>query len=150
MIREPLPEDVCTTELVWDDDQDATGVVLGAPSRGTALKVGPKAGWLPAHLVTVAAASCFMTTLLRLADSARVPVLGYVSIAKMQRRNREATPTIVLTPCIVVGSQEHSDVVRNLCQQAREASDVCRALEHRIQIAPDTQVIPPADLRPAL
>jgi organic hydroperoxide reductase OsmC/OhrA len=137
-------EDTFTIELVWDADQDATAVPWQPPWQGSTIQVGPKAGWLPAHLVTLAAASGFMSTLLQLAEAAGVSILGYVSISKLHvPTDRRSLPTITLTPCIVVASADAADKVAELCRQASEVCEVCRALQGRIQVAPDTQVITP-------
>jgi organic hydroperoxide reductase OsmC/OhrA len=137
-------EETFAIELVWDADQDATAILWQPPWQGSMIQVGPKAGWLPAHLVTLAAASGFMSTLLQLAEAAGVSILGYVSISKLHvPMDRRSLPTITLTPCIVVASAEDADRVTELCQQASELCEVCRALQGRIQVAPDTQVITP-------
>jgi organic hydroperoxide reductase OsmC/OhrA len=95
--------------------------------------------------MTLAAASCFMSTLLRLADAAGVPILGYVSISRLHvPSDHRRLPIMTLTPCIVVGSQGDASKVGELCQQASEVSDVCRTLQGRLQVVPDTQVISPA------
>ena len=137
-------EETFAIELVWDADQDATAIPWQPPWQGSTIQVGPKAGWLPAHLVTLAAASGFMSTLLQLAESARVSVLGYVSICKLHVPiDRRSLPTITLTPCIVVASTEDANKVATLCQQASELCEVCRALQGRLEVVPDMQVIAP-------
>jgi hypothetical protein len=137
-------EETFTIELVWDADQDATAVPWQPPWQGSTIQVGPKAGWLPAHLVTLAAASGFMSTLLRLAEAAGVPILGYVSISRLHvPTGRRSPPTITLSPCIVVASTEDAGKVVELCQQVSEISEVCRALEGRLQVVPAMQVIAP-------
>jgi organic hydroperoxide reductase OsmC/OhrA len=138
-------EETFAIELVWDADQDATAVPWQPPWQGSTIQVGPKAGWLPAHLMTLAAASGFMSTLLQLAETAGVPVLGYVSISKLHvPTDRRSLPTITLAPCIVVASTEDADKIATLCQQASDLCEVCRALQGRLEVVPDTQVITPA------
>jgi hypothetical protein len=137
-------EETFAIELVWDADRNATAVPWQPPWQGSAIQVGPKAGWLPAHLVTLAAASGFMSTLLQLAEAAGVFILGYVSICKLHvPTDLRSLPTITLTPCIVVASTEEANKVSALCQQASELGEVCRALQGRLQVVPDTQVITP-------
>jgi organic hydroperoxide reductase OsmC/OhrA len=137
-------EEIFTIELVWDADQDATAVAWQPPLEGSMIQVGPRAGWMPPHFVTLAAASGFMSTLLRLAEAAGVIILGYVSISKLHvPADRRSPPTISLTPCIVVASTEDANKIDELCQQASELCDVCRALQGRLQVAPDTQIITP-------
>jgi hypothetical protein len=106
-------EETFAIELVWDADQEATAVPWHPPWQGSMIQVGPKAGWLPAHLVTLAAASGFMSTLLQMAETAGVPILGYVSIFKLHvPTDRRSLPTITLAPCIVVASAEDADRAR--------------------------------------
>jgi organic hydroperoxide reductase OsmC/OhrA len=138
-------EETFAIELVWDADQEATAVPWRPPWEGSVIQVGPKAGWLPAHLVTLAAASGFMSTLLQLATVAGVSILGYVSMSKLHvPTDRRLLPTITLAPCIVVASTEDADKVAALCQQASDLCEVCRALQGRLEVVPDTQVITPA------
>ena len=137
-------EEIFTIELVWDADQDATAVAWQPPLEGSTIQVGPRAGWMPPHFVILAAASGFMSTLLRLAEAAGVLILGYVSVSKLHvPTDHRSPPTITLTPCIVVASPEDADKVDELCQQASELCEVCRALQGRLQVVPDTQIITP-------
>lgn len=131
-----------TIEMVWDDGTDATAVALDVPLQGARLRVGPEAGWLPAHLLTLAAASSFMSALLRLAAGAHVDVLGFVSNSKLRvPGDREQVPALTLSPCIVVRSEEDAKRIGALCDEAILLSDVCRTLQGRLRLEPDIEVV---------
>lgn len=131
-----------TTELVWDANLEATAAPLVPSAEGNAFPVGPKTGWLPAHLLTLAAASDFMTALLRLAATTGVRVLGYVSTSQLRIPVDSRTPAaITLTPCIVVASDEEAGSVAALCREATELADVCRMLRGSFEVVPDVRVL---------
>lgn len=132
--------------MVWDAGADATAVPVEISALGSKLRVGPEAGCLPAHLMTVAADSCFMSTLLRLAQEAGVKILGYVSNSKLRVPiDSRQPPSLTLFPCIVVESQRDAEKLGLLCQQAVERSHVCRVLGDRLEIEPDIEVVTGAD-----
>jgi organic hydroperoxide reductase OsmC/OhrA len=135
------PDEVFTTELIWDADMEGTAIPREVPLRAPALQVGPGAGWLPAHLMSLAAASCFMTTLLRLAGEADHQVLGFVSNSRLVVPADRTQPVVLtLTPCIVVQSADDAEPMRRLCEEAVRLSDVCRTVRH-VQLEPEIQVV---------
>jgi organic hydroperoxide reductase OsmC/OhrA len=137
------PDDrVYTTELIWDTGTDGTAIPREVPLRAVPLQIGPESGWLPAHLIALAAAGCFMSSLLRLAEEARVGVLGFVSNCRLRIPcHPSGRSTLVLEPCIVVASEDEVERMRSLCERAVRSSDICRMLEDRVHLEPDIQVL---------
>lgn len=143
------PEETFTIEMIWDAGQDATAIPAGIGREGTAFEVGPRGGWQPPHLVALAAAARFMNALLRLADAAGVSILGYVSISKLRvPTDPRSRPTLTLTPCIVVPTEKDARKIDELCRMACELADVSPTLLDRLEVVPETQIVPPADRRP--
>lgn len=131
-----------TVELVWETGRDATAIAGGSPCcSGVPVRVGPAAGWLPAHHLTLAAASSFMSVLMQLAESAGVPILGFVSTAKLcVPPDARSLPHVMLNPSIVVGSPDDAAMASVLAAEAAESSDVCRIFRGRLLVNPDIQV----------
>ena len=119
-------------ELVWDADRAGTGTGPG----GAALSVGEGTVWSPDDLLALAAAGCLMRTLLRLAAIRHLSVLGYVATAQIDSADASATPTIRVSPCIVVPSDVESREVLALCREATRASTVARLLGARLTVDP--------------
>ena len=141
-VRDRKQQDI-TVELVWDADLDATAISGRGGSRsGSPVRVGPGAGWLPAHHLTLAAASSFMIALIQLAQSADVPILGYVAIAKLcVPVDPREIPHVTLNPCIVVGTPDDATKAAALATEAAESSEICRIFRGRLLVNPDIQVI---------
>jgi hypothetical protein len=87
-----------------------------------------------------------MSSLLRLAAEAGLCVLGFVSNSRLRiPGDPSERPTLALEPCIVVASKQEVERMRELCEQAVQASDMCRMLEDRVDLEPDIQVLAGAD-----
>jgi organic hydroperoxide reductase OsmC/OhrA len=135
-------DQVFTTELIWDAGSNGTAIPREVPLRAPTLQIGPNAGWLPAHLMALAAAGCFMSALLHLAEAAGIPVLGFVSNSRLRiPGDPSERPALILEPCIVVSSKEDVEGMRALCERAVRGSDMCRMLEDRVRLEPDIQVL---------
>jgi len=128
----------CSLELVWDEDLNATAVTEG----GEPIRVGPAARLSPQHLLALAASSCLMTTLLRLAREAGIDVEGYVSSARLRETAGEP-PEVALAPCVVVESDEDRERIEELWPQALELSPTVLLLGTHLQVEPTVRVAPP-------
>lgn len=137
------------TEVLWDPVHAEERQTVDPPGDRMVVHVGPHGGWRPAHLVTLAAASCFITVLLHLADDAGIPILGYVWNSKLRVSvDGRKPPTLTLSPCLVVATADHAAKLEALCTQAAESSTVCRLLRGRLVLVPDIQVVAPFDGSP--
>ncbi len=135
---EEQPDDVYTVELVWDADLEATAVAGGSCAcSGEPLRVGAPSGWLPGHHLMLAVASSFMEAFLLVARAQAVPILGYVSVAKLHiSRGTPADICLTLTPCIVVGTAGDAVKIDGLAALAADRSDICRMVRERLRIDP--------------
>ena len=129
----------CSLELVWDEDLNATAVT----ERGAPIRVGPAASLSPQHLLALAASSCLMTTLLRLAAEAGVSVEGYVSSARLKETPGGA-PEVAIAPCVVVQSDGDRGRMEQLWPQAIEQSPTLRLFGAHFQVEPTVRVVPRA------
>jgi len=124
-------------ELVWDEDLNATAVT----ESGAPIRVGPAASLSPQHLLALAASSCLMTALLRLAREAGLSVHGYVSSARLHD-TPGAAPHVALTSCVVVESDVDRGRVEQLWPQAIERSPTLRLLGTHSQVELTVRVVP--------
>jgi organic hydroperoxide reductase OsmC/OhrA len=137
------PEDqIYTTELIWDTGTDGTAIPREVPVRAIPVQVGPAGGWLPEHLMALGVAACFMSALLRLAETDGLAVLGFSSNSRVRIPRDSSRPsTLVLEPCIVVASEADARRVRRLCERAMQSSNMCRMVQDRLLLEPDVQVV---------
>lgn len=128
-----------TTETVWNAGLAGTGM----SGEGRSLTVGHEGEWGPEHLLLLAAESCFMSTLLALARTEGIDVLGYVSNGQLHvPDDPQAALTILLTPCIVVLTEADAERIRALARQARDESIVARTLGAGLTVALDVRAVP--------
>ncbi len=128
------------TEIVWDTGLTGTGVT----DTGVELSVGEEGDCSPAHLLSLAAESCFMSTYLRVAEQTGLTVLGYVSTAWTQVPSDPKAATLVtVCPCIVVATEEDAVNARRVRDEALLRSPVCRALGDRLTVEATVNIITP-------
>ena len=122
-------------ELVWD-----------ASDRGTArtsfrtLAVGVPGGHDPRELLEAAVAGCMMQALLAAASAAGIPILGYVSCAKLDERST-GIPCVRIHGCVVSpGTVSEAELTR-VTDEARRSSTVARLLGDRLEVDWDLRVL---------
>jgi uncharacterized OsmC-like protein len=127
-----------TTELVWDAETTGTGTA----DDGRVLRVGPHGEWSPEELLSLAAEASLMAAVLSAAERTNLEILGYVSSAGLMAASDGAEPSeLVVTPCIVVGSQSDAQVARRLAIVAARRCSIRRILGSRLRIEPRVVVI---------
>jgi organic hydroperoxide reductase OsmC/OhrA len=126
------------TQIVWD----AASVGTATAPDGSPIRVGHAGEWTPERLLALAAASCFMSTFLRMADELGIEILGYVSAADVELPLEPARPTIRLAPCIVISARDDEDAVRRLCHSVIAVSPIVKALGSNVEIELDIRTVP--------
>ncbi len=137
MDREPtIDRDACRCELLWDLERAG----IAESPTGETLEIGEPGPWTPGRLLSLAAQASLMTEFLRLAEEASLPVLGYLSSCAARAGSRQPNPVaLILSPCIVVGSQDDSACAERLLEEAMETSAVCRLLRGAAEL--DARVV---------
>lgn len=142
--REPgasISDEIFMTEVLWNPPREDQPATIDAAADRMVMRVGP-GGWRPAHVITLAAATCFTNALRRLAEAAGIPILGYVWSSRLRVSvDVRDVPTLTLSPCFVVATDEQASDLRALCARAAESSPVCRLLRGRLVLAPDIHVV---------
>lgn len=122
-------------ELVWDASERGTA----RTSFGT-LDVGDPAGHDPRELFEAAIAGCMMQALLAAASAARIPILGYVSCAKLDERST-GIPCVRLRGCVAGPETVSEAELSRVTDEARQASPLARLLGDRLEIEWDLRVL---------
>jgi|SRR5687767_1797989 len=136
--RDAIEECRCSLELVWDEGMNATAFT----EEGAPIRIGPAANLTPQQLLAMAASSCLMTTLFRLAAEAGVSVEGYVSSARLRQRPGRM-PELALAPCVVVATDEAAARIERLWDEAIQRSPTLRLLSPNLQVEPVVRIVPP-------
>ena len=136
------PASPYATETVWDGGRSATGVC----GEGRELTVGRESGgWLPEHLLLLAAESSLMESFLAAARDADIEVLGYVSSGHLDIPDEpDAAARLTLKPCIVVASVEEAERAERLSAAVARTSMAGRLLGNRLRVGLDVRLEPPA------
>jgi uncharacterized OsmC-like protein len=122
-------------ELLWD-----------AAARGTArtslgtVGIGDPSGHDPGELLETAVAGCMMHALLNAASAARIPILGYVSSARLEEHPSTA-PRIRLRGCVVGPATVSEKVLSRLADEARYASPIAQVLGDRLDVTWDLRLL---------
>jgi uncharacterized OsmC-like protein len=122
-------------ELLWDDAKLGTANT----SFGT-LAVGDPAGHNPRELFEAAVAGCMMQALLAAASAARIPILGYVSCAKLDEHSTGIS-CVRLHGCVVGPEAVSEAELTRVTDEARRSSPVARLLGDRLEVEWDLRVL---------
>lgn len=118
------------------------GIEVGSPPEFG----GPGGRWTPEHFYVGAAAACWLTTFLAVAelsklDFAGVEISGEGFIEKGEDR-RYSIPRIVLRPRVVLRREEDRDRALRLVQKAEDACLVARSMRTAVELEPEVEVLP--------
>jgi uncharacterized OsmC-like protein len=122
-------------ELLWD----AAACGTARTSVGT-VSVGDPFGHDPGELLETAIAGCMMHAFLNAASAARIPILGYVSSARLDEQSAKA-PRVRLRGCVVGPARVSERVLSRLADEARQASPIARMLGDRLDVSWDLRVL---------
>ena len=117
---------------------------LGSPSQFG----GAGGQWTPEHLFVSAAAACWMTTFLAIAELSKLEVVA-VSIAgegflERGEDRRYSIPRITLAPRVVLRPDGDKDKALRLITKAEEACLIARSMRSEITLAPEVSFAPAA------
>lgn len=104
--------------------------------------------WSPEQLLVLAASSCFLSTLLALAEHNRLTLVGYRAEAEGQL---ERVPgqgyrftQLVVRPVVTLQSEADLALAQRLLEKAERACIVGNALTVPVQVEPKVEVVAPA------
>ncbi len=109
---------------------------------------GPPGFWSPEHLLVLAANSCFMSTLMALAQHSKLTLVGYRAQAegrleKIQGQGYRMTE-IVIQPVATVQSEEDIALAQRLLEKAERVCIVANALKIPLRVDARLEIVEPA------
>lgn len=139
-----------TVDLDWREHRGGVARSQGLPDLvfSAPPEFGGIAGrWTPEHLLVAASASCFMATLLAVADAQKLSLAYFrlSSAARMERVPGEGYrfTEIILRPELGVAEEDRPKLEKALAKAGR-ACIVSNALNVRVQVEPKVEALPMA------
>ena len=132
------------TKVEWSSETEGrvTGPGLPPVNVGAPPEFNGRAGnWSPEHLLVASVNTCFMLTLLAIAENSRVPLVSFSSTAegkleKVQGAGYQVTE-IVVKPTVVIASAEHLERMPRILEKAKDNCFVSNSIKSRIRIEPE-------------
>jgi hypothetical protein len=126
------PRGACQSELIWEGDLTGTAE---APT-GEAILVGDEDAWTPERMLSTAVQTSLMFEFVRSAETMGLEVLGYLSHAVTSSSVPGESARIVISPCVVLGSEGDKLRARRALEEAWERSWICRLLAPALELDP--------------
>ncbi len=141
-------------EVEWKGER--TGSVSGAELPSISVGAPPefsgqKGRWSPEHLLVASLNSCYMLTLLAIAENSKIPLVSFVSSAKGKLEKVAGggyrVTEMTIKPKIVVASAKDSERVSRIIEKAKHNCFVSNSIKSAIKLEPQifhqqTPVVP--------
>jgi peroxiredoxin-like protein len=105
---------------------------------------GPGGRWTPEHLFVSAAAACWMTTFLAVAELSKLEFIeasvGAEGFLEKGDDRKFSIARIVLRPLVAVHREEDREKALRLIQKAEDACLVARSMRTTVELAPEVTV----------
>lgn len=136
-----------TVAITWTEGKTGVAsapelpdIAIGSPPEFG----GPVGRWTPEHFFVAAAASCWMTTFLAIAELSKLTVAGVTiggegALEKGDDRRFSIT-RILLRPQIVVAGEDDRDKALRLAHKAEEVCLISRSMRTTVELAPEITV----------
>ncbi len=132
------------TEIEWKGDKDLriAGAKLPAITAGAPPEFEGREGvWAPEHLFVASFNSCYMLTLLAIAEYSKVAMVSFSSSAKGKLEKIAGSTyrvtEIVVKPRVVVKSVKDVERMPRLLEKAKENCFVSNSIKSAITIEPE-------------
>jgi peroxiredoxin-like protein len=142
------------TEIEWTGQRTGRLQGPGLPdiSVGAPPEFGGREGnWSPEHLLVASLNSCFMLTLLAIAENSKVPLVSVASSAKGTLEKVEGggyqVTKIALKPRVVVAAAGDLSRIGRLLEKAKQNCFISNSIKSAVELEPEvfhqqTQTIP--------
>jgi peroxiredoxin-like protein len=132
------------TEIEWKKEKEGqiNGPTLPAVGVGAPPEFNGREGqWTPEHLFVASVNTCFMLTLLAIAENSRLPLVSFSSTAngkleKVPESSYQITE-IVLKPKVVIASVKDLERVPRILEKAKENCFVSNSIKSVIKLEPE-------------
>lgn len=132
------------TEIDWTKEKEGKikGPTLPAISVGAPPEFKGREGqWTPEHLFVASINTCFMLTLLAIAENSKLTLVSFSSTAKGKlEKVPEASyqiTEIVLKPRVVIASVKDLERVPRILEKAKESCFVSNSVKSVIRLEPE-------------
>lgn len=131
-------------EIEWKGEKtgsltggDVPAISVGAPPEFN----GDKGRWSPEQLLVASVNSCYMLTLLAIAENSKIPLVSFVSgargkLEKVAGAGYQVTE-IIIRPKIVVTSAKDTERVSRIIEKAKQNCFVSNSIKSAITVEPE-------------
>jgi peroxiredoxin-like protein len=132
------------TEVEWQKEKagevKAAGlppVAVGAPPEFK----GREGNWAPEHLFVASLNTCFMLTLLAIAENSKLPLVSFRSTAKGKLQRVQGAgyqiTEVIIKPTVVLASTEDVGRVPRILEKAKETCFISNSVKSVIKLEPN-------------
>ena len=132
------------TEIEWTKEKEGRikGPTLPAVNVGAPPEFNGREGqWTPEHLFVASINTCFMLTLLAIAEHSKLPLVSFSSTAKGKLEkvpgNGYQITEVVLKPRIVIASVIDLERLPRILEKAKETCFVSNSIKSVIKLEPE-------------
>ena len=127
----------------WTRDRAGTlsGAGLDAIAVGAPPEFKGSAGkWSPEHLLVASVNTCFMLTLLAVAENSKVPLHSFTSSARGKLEKVEGAgyqvTEIVIKPTVVIASADHLERMPRILEKSKENCFITNSIKSAVKLEP--------------
>jgi peroxiredoxin-like protein len=132
------------TEVDWRKEKEGQLSGPGLPSLSVGAPPqfkGREGNWTPEHLFVASVNTCFMLTLVALAENSKLPLVSCRSTArgkleKLQGAGYQITE-IVIKPTVVLASADDLRRISRILEKAKENCFISNSMKSAIKIEPE-------------
>jgi peroxiredoxin-like protein len=132
------------TTVEWKSEKDGTVAGAGLPpvEVGAPPEFKGHAGnWSPEHLLVASVNTCFMLTLLAIAENSNVPLVSFSSSArgkleKVSGGGYQLTE-IVVKPTVVIATFEHLERMPRILEKAKANCFITNSIKSAVTLLPE-------------
>jgi peroxiredoxin-like protein len=132
------------TTVEWRSEKEGMVASAGLPpiAVGAPPEFKGRAGnWSPEHMLVASVNTCFMLTLLAIAENSKVPLVSFSSTAKgklekVQGAGYQVTE-IVVKPTVVIASADYLERMPRILEKAKENCFITNSIKSVVKLEPE-------------
>ncbi|HZA52823.1 MAG TPA: OsmC family protein [Candidatus Udaeobacter sp.] len=132
------------TEIEWRKEKEGEikgpglpPIAVGAPPEFK----GREGNWAPEHLFVASLNTCFMLTLLVIAENSKIPLVSFRSTAKGKLERiggaGHQITEVVIKPTVVIGSAKDLGRIPKILEKAKENCFISNSVKSVIKLEPE-------------
>jgi organic hydroperoxide reductase OsmC/OhrA len=112
-------------------------IAVGAPPEFK----GREGNWAPEHLFVASLNTCFMLTLLVIAENSKLPLVSFRSVAKGRLENIDGAgyqiTEVVIKPTVVIAAAKDLERIPKILEKAKENCFISNSVKSVIKLEPE-------------